>query len=176
MTAIKILDGTGATTFVETFQNAGGTTLMASVPINASGTAMVGQTTMANSLPVTIASDQSSLMAAVSFATVAATAGTPAPIAVKAGSGTLYGINLYCNNGTAPVFLKLYNLATGSVSSASSPVVTLGISPGAANNPTIPLAGVAFTTAITYQITKLVGATDTTAVAINDLVGWIVYL
>ena len=306
MPSIKILDAASATTFVETFNNASGTTLMASVPINPSGTAMVGPNTMANSLPVTIATDQASFavtlgtgavaigtvsalqsgtwtvanaaganaigtvsalqsgtwtvanaagsnaigtvsalqsgtwtsqlgagsnaigtvsiaagaaaigtvsalqsgtwtvanavssnaigtvsalqsgawtvslsgvsFAATGFATVAAASGTPAAVAVKNAAGTLYGANLYCNSTSYPVFMKIYNVTAASVSSATVPAVTVGIPGGAVTNLSMPSGGVTFTTAISYIITKLVGSTDTTAVAANDAVGWLTFV
>ena len=171
MPSLKILDAASVTTFVQTFQNAGGTTLMASVPINSSGTALLGSQTSANSLPIVFPSDA----AATSFAVVSGS-GAVAPVAVKAAAGTVFGINVYCTNSTNAVFLRLYNLGTASVNATSVPNLILGVPSGAPSNPPFPIAGVGFATAISYQITKLGVASDTTAVGASDLVGWITYV
>lgn len=219
MPSLKILDAASVTTFVETFQIASGTTLMASVPINTAGTAIGGLTDAADGLPVflvggtatisgalpagtnalgtvsitqaipagtnalgTVSALQSGVWTSVisvavstSFAVVAAS-GAVAPVAVKSAAGTVFGLNLFCTNTTNPVFLRLYNLATGSVNGTSVPNAIFGIPSGGVNNATIPIGGVGFATAISYQITKLGVANDTTAVNASDIVGWITYI
>ena len=193
---LQVLNAFGTTTNIQALSINAGTVLTQSVPTNAAGLPMIGQTTMANSLAVVLPSDQSaipvsgtvtavvsgtvsgsfsaSFSAATSFAVVASSSAV-APVAVKAGSGTLYGMNLYCNNTTNPVFLRLYNLGTASVNATSVPNVIIGIPPGDSRDPVLPAGGVAFGTAISYQITQLGIPNDTTAVSANDLLGWITY-
>lgn len=207
----QILDASGHTTNVLALSVNAGTVLTQSVPTDASGTAMVGQRTMANSLPVVLASDQNVVSAVlaggtatisgalpagtnvlgtvtalqagtwtISIATatsaaVVATSAAVAPIAVKASSGTLYGFNLFCNSTSYPVFLRLYNSTVAGVNGTSVPQTIIGIPSNAVNNGPLPLGGVSFSNAISYQITKLGAANDTTAVAANDLLGWITY-
>ena len=150
-----------------------------SIPTNTLGSAMLGSNTMSFSLPVTIATDQVALPVAAAtvplLLTVSATAGVPAAVNIKASAGTLKTVALYNNNTTAPVFLKMYNILSASVSSASVPLFTIGVPPGA---PYIfPLGdGGSFTTAMSYIITKLIVANDTTPVAINDLNGIITFI
>jgi hypothetical protein len=148
----QVLNAAGVTTNIQALSINAGTVLTQSVPSDPLGNTMV----------------------ASSFAVFAAS-GAPAPVAVKSAAGTLYGVNLYCNNTTNPVFLKFYNLATGNVTSGAIPTWTIGVPPGAPFNPPLPIAGVSFATAISYQITKLVASNDATAVGTNDLVGWIAY-
>ena len=111
------------------------------------------------------------------FTSVIATSGSPITIAVKNTSGTLYNVSLYCNNSTNPVFLKIYNITAAGVNSSIVPFWTIGVPPGAPNNPALPSNGVAMGgTGISYLITKLVGSNDTTAVQLNDIVGGLGYI
>lgn len=180
-TVFQVINAAGATTGLVAFTTGNTTTyVMGSIPLNASGTALIGQQISSNSIGVVIASDQSilpvSIGSATGLASVNSTAGTPAAVAVKNSAATLYGINLFCTNTTLPCYLKLYNITAASVSSASTPYWTIGISPGAPNNPNLPPTGITFTTALSYIITRNVTATDTTAVQINDLVGAINFI
>ena len=177
----------------------GGTTSTNLFQVNGS-TISLGQVTMASSFPVVLASNQSNLttiianasitalvsgtvsvsgliVTAATLTSVVSTSGTPAAVAIKNASGTIYNLNLYCSNTTYPVFMKLYNITAGGVSSSVTPFMVVGISPGAANNLAINSNGLAMGgTGISYLITKFVTANDTTAVAINDLVGGLGYI
>ena len=184
----------------------GGTSVANITQVGGSAVAL-GQVTMASSIPVVFASNQSALTAVVSgtvtailsnpitavvsgtvsvsglvstpatFTSVIATSGSPIAIAVKNTSGTLYNVSLYCNNSTNPVFLKIYNITAAGVNSSIVPFWTIGVPPGAPNNPALPSNGVAKGgTGISYLITKLVGSNDTTAVQSNDIVGGLGYI
>ena len=146
----------------------------------------LGQTTMASSIPVTFASNQSALTISGTitatlgsatpnnFVTVSAASGAVTAVNVKTTSGTLFGMTLYNNNTATPVFMKLYNLTAAAVNSSVLPIMRLGISPGFPFEMTRS-NGVAFTTALSYTITGLVATNDTTTVNTDDIVGWVNY-
>jgi hypothetical protein len=166
--------------FTATF---GGTTNVNLIQVGGT-TFSLGAKVSATSISVVLASDQATVSVsgsltasfqAATSASVVATSSAVAPVAVKAASGTLYGVSLYCNNTTNPVFLRLYNLATGSINGTSVPNVIIGVPPGDCREMVLPTGGVTFNTAISYQITQLGAANDTTAVNANDLLGWITY-
>lgn len=92
---------------------------------------------------------------------------------VKASSGNLYGVHLH-NSGAAAVFVKLYNKASAPTVGTDTPVTTLSLSAGGRidyDN----VQGDAFSTGIAYAITNLVADTDTTAVALNQVTGHLLY-
>lgn len=109
-------------------------------------------------------------------AKISAVSGAPAAVSIKGSAGTLKGGCLYCNNATIPIFIKFYNVASGSVTvGTTTPLFTIGVAPGAP----LPINfgdGIAFSTAISYAITGAVGDSDTTAVATDDLKGVIAFL
>lgn len=90
-------------------------------------------------------------------------------VVVKASAGTLYGVQVY-GIGSAPAYLKIYN-ATSATCGSGTPVKRLMIpaastaANGAGSNITFGVAGVAFSTGITYCITTGIGDSDTTAPA-----------
>lgn len=100
-------------------------------------------------------------------------AATTNATSLKASSGNVYGIHLH-NSGAAAVFFKLYNLAVAPTVGTSTPVTTISLSAGQRvdfDNVT----GMAFSTGIAYAITNLVADTDTTAVALNQVTGHLLY-
>ena len=148
----------------------------------------IGSQASALCLPVVIASNQTSIPVSGSFTatlgsspltlfTVSATAGAPAATNIKSGA-TAYinSFNLYCNSTSYPVFLKLYNVSAAAVNSSVSPVWRVGVPPGSSVNPSIPNGGIAIGNACSVLVTKLAATNDTTAVAIDDLIGAIGYL
>lgn len=139
----------------------------------------LGQKVSATSISVVFASDAVFTTVVTStvpsIIRVASTAGAPAAVAIKATSGTLKSVNLFCNNTASPVYLKVYNFTAGAVNSSIAPLFTIGVPPGDARD--VPLGdGGAFTTALAYLITALPLDNDTTAVAINDLQGIITFI
>lgn len=95
---------------------------------------------------------------------------------VKASAGNIHG-GVLVNNSAAVKFLKLYNKASAPTVGTDAPVAVLGI---AANGGNINLsdnswAFARFTTGIAYAITGAAADSDTTAVAANDVSGWILY-
>lgn len=168
-----------------------------------------GSATSANSAPVVIASDQAAVavtgtITAVTAITNALPAGTnilgavtPKPVtsgglsfkkvlsannttsvAVKASAGQLYSI-VATNTNAAARFLKLYNVAQGSVTvGTTTPDMTFAI-PGNTAGAGFVLdtggIGIAFGTAITYGITTGVADGDTGAPAANEVVATILY-
>lgn len=74
-----------------------------------------GQATSANSAPVVIASDQSTLAVSLGgLSTFFNSALFATVVAIKASAGKLYGYNLY-NPNTSTVFIQFFDAATGSV-------------------------------------------------------------
>lgn len=91
---------------------------------------------------------------------------------IKATGGILYGYYLF-NNNAAVRYVKLYNEAAATA--ASTPVMTIGIPPGAAANVSFP-QGIVFRTAISIRGVTGVADADNTAPTANDLVVNIFYL
>jgi hypothetical protein len=81
---------------------------------------------------------------------------------VKASGGVVLGWSVH-NTSAAPVYVKLYNIAAGSVLPASSvPRLVVGVPAGAVNNLTLP-NGIAFPAAISVRVVTDIGHTGTTA-------------
>lgn len=176
----SVLTSNGTTTAIFRATDVGGGILgMMSIPMDPLGSAIVGQRAIASSISVVLATAFVLPIAAATvptILTVISTAGAPAAVAIKANAGTLMGVNLYCNHTATPVFLKIYNsTAAGVAIGTTVPIATFGVAPGSVRDVDLTNGG-ACTTAMSYAITKLVGATDTTAVAINDLNGIITFI
>lgn len=95
---------------------------------------------------------------------------------VKGSAGSLLG-GVLVNNSTAVKYFKWYNKASAPTVGTDTPVATLGI-PANGGNLCLSDDGYAnarFTTGIAYAITGAVTDADTTAVAANDVSGWILY-
>lgn len=75
---------------------------------------------------------------------------------IKSSAGQLYGYHFF-NTGASTVYVQLFNLATGSVTNTTTPLLALGVpsSGGAVANFE---QGIAFSTAITFTVTTLPGA------------------
>ncbi len=137
--------------------------------------ALVGQKTMANSLPVTIASDQSLTVSSVNVPTTTGglsvfhlvSAGTTNATNIKASAGQLYGWYIY-NSNTAARKVAFHN-NSGSPTAGASIFFSVVIPPSSGTN--IEYSnGIAFSSGI--AITTVTDLTDagTTAVAANDLI------
>lgn len=102
-------------------------------------------------------------------------AATTNATSVKASAGNVYGMCL-TNNSAAVKYLKFYNKASAPTVGTDTPVAVFGI-PANGGNLTIDhvWAVPRFSTGIAYAITGAVTDADTTAVAVNDVSGWIVY-
>ena len=153
----------------------------------------LGRTTMAGSVPVVIASDQASIPTSLVASTAAigdvgtqyrtnatgaakirhvvAAASTNA-VNVKSTAGRLVGWSL-ANTTAAWVYLKLHN--TASVPTAGAGVVmTIGIPPNGKSELSLS-GGIAFSTGIGISIVTGAADTDATAVAVNAVVGDLLY-
>lgn len=137
-----------------------------------------GQATMANSAPVTLASNQTTFPVSptaissgganniIAFNTTAA----PAAVAIKASGGTLYGVQAV-NLSSVPSFLKIYNSSAAGVTVGSTtsgvPLITIPIpniqTTGAGISAAFPV-GIASATAISYAFTANAASSDATAV------------
>ena len=93
----------------------------------------LGQKTMANSTPVVLASDQSSIPVTLAAATAISAFRTNAlsnsAIAVKASAGETWGWNFVNPNANA-VYVKFYNTAAGSVVVGTTAIVQTLMVPG----------------------------------------------
>jgi hypothetical protein len=99
-------------------------------------------------------------------------AGTNAT-SVKGSAGQLYGFYLY-NNTSYPMFLKLYNKATAPTVGTDTPAFTIGI-PAFGGCVHEFALGVPFGTGIGYALTGGVADADTTATAVDDVHGVLLY-
>lgn len=147
--------------------------------VDSSQLGTLGNTTMSTSVPVTIASDQTIAVKAVTTANgetasrVNAANSTNAT-SLKASAGNVFEIDVY-NVAAYAVFLKLYNKASSPTVGTDTPVWTIPIAAGSGFSRVFPL-GRNFGTGIAYAITKLQADSDTTVVAAGDLtgsIGWI---
>lgn len=137
-----------------------------------------GQAVMASSAPVVIASNQSAIPVNPSAAATGgatnlhffSVTGTPTATAIKASAGTLYGVQAI-NTGAAPVYVKLYNTASGSVTVGTTvPLITIPVPTVATTGAGVVIpfpVGVVFGTAISYAITNVAADNDATAVAVG---------
>lgn len=93
----------------------------------------LGQKTMANSTPVVLASDQSSIPVTIAAPTAISAFRTNAlsnsAVAVKASAGELWGWN-FVNPNPTPVYVKFYNTAAGSVVVGTTAIVQTLMVPG----------------------------------------------
>lgn len=95
---------------------------------------------------------------------------------LKGSAGNVFSIALV-NTNAAVRYIHLYNKATAPTVGTDVPVVTFGI-PGNAAGAGISIPadiGAAFTTGISYSLTTGASDTDTGAVALNEITGWILY-
>lgn len=92
---------------------------------------------------------------------------------VKASAGRVLGWSL-SNTSAAAKFVKIYNKSSAPIAGTDTPVLTLVIPAGG----TIIFSsniGIALATGFGYAITNLAADADTTAVALNDVIGGIFY-
>lgn len=138
------------------------TSLIALIPV------ALGQSTMANSFRVVIASDQSAVSVTntpvtptTSFVNSAASTNATS---TKASAGTVWSI--YANNLNAAVrFLKLYNKASAPTVGTDIPVMTIPIPATGMVQISLGANGLRFATGIAWALTALGTDADTTVVA-----------
>jgi hypothetical protein len=96
---------------------------------------------------------------------------------VKASAGVLGGLVLCNNHASADRFIKFYNKASAPViaSDTARLVFTIAIPAGQVRQIDFP-PGINFSTGIAYAITGAVGETDTTAIAVDDVTGFLAFL
>lgn len=158
--------------------------------------AALGRTTMAGSVSVAIASDQASVpvtpaalvagtaaigdvgtqyranaTGAATIRHVVAAASTNAAN-VKSSAGRLVGWSL-ANTTAAWVYLKLHN-TTSAPTAGTGVVMTIGIPPNGKSELSLS-GGIAFSTGIGVSIVTGAADTDATAVAVNAVVGDLLY-
>jgi hypothetical protein len=100
-------------------------------------------------------------------------ANTTNATSVKASAGQVYGWHLSNANAGAR-FLKLYDKASAPTVGSDTPVMTIPI-PGSGIAVLDQPMGIAFSTGIAFALTAAVGDSDTTAVAVNEIVVNLLY-
>jgi hypothetical protein len=94
---------------------------------------------------------------------------TPAATAIKASAGRLYLLDIG-NAGAADVWVKLFNVAVGSVTLGTTPATTnLYVPKGTRQQFGIADIGDYFSTAITYAVTGGISLTDNTAITASTV-------
>jgi hypothetical protein len=90
-------------------------------------------------------------------------------ISIKGSAGTVYGLPSLTNNGTAPLYVKLYNTASAPTCGSGTPVLRFEIpvnastaADGAGSNPVISAVGIAFSAGIGMCVTGGIADADTT--------------
>lgn len=142
----------------------------------------LGQGTMAQSLKVAVASDQSAVrvIADASAATggvlgakVLSAATTNATV-VKATPGRVYGLQL-SNTATAYRYFKFYNIATAPVVGTTPVIAIVGVPPGGRASLS-SVQGMYFSAGIAYSIVTGAADADATATAAGEVAGSVSYL
>lgn len=109
------------------------------------------------------------LIGAALTARIVSAAGSTNLTAVKSSAGRVYGIQGY-NAATSARFLKLYNIASGSVTVGTSAITkTLYLPPSSAFAYDFP-EGYSFATAISFAMTTGVADNDTGALTAADVI------
>lgn len=95
---------------------------------------------------------------------------------LKASAGKIFGFALL-NTNAAVRYLHLYNKASAPTVGTDVPVATFALPGNAAGaGVVVPTeVGAAFATGISYSLTTGAADTDNTAVALNEITGWILY-
>lgn len=93
---------------------------------------------------------------------------------IKASPGEVRGWYIF-NAAAAARFVKLYNKASSPTVGTDTPLLTIGLSAGAAAN-IISEAGVEFDTGIAVAMTAGIADSDATAVALNDIALNVLYV
>lgn len=133
-----------------------------------SGTVSITTGGQVTPLPSTTAAGHSTTFTALSL-------GATTVVSVKASAGNIGAISLR-NNSAATRYLKLYNLATGSVTpGTTSAQLNIGVAAGATRDITFPF-GLRFATAISYYVSTGQSLTDNTAGSAGDMEINVVYL
>lgn len=105
-----------------------------------------------------------------SAARLPASAATTNATLVKSSTGRVYQID--CHNATASIkYLKLYNKASAPTVGTDTPFLTFALSPNSKFYVQYNNTGVSMPLGIAYAITGGAADADTTAVALNDIVG-----
>lgn len=100
-------------------------------------------------------------------------AATTNATSIKASAGQVYGWYLF-NTSASTKFLKLYNKASAPTVGTDTPLMTIPIPSGSGANVEFTI-GIPFATGIALAITGSIADSDTTAVALNDVVVNLLY-
>lgn len=144
------------------------------VALSPNGLNTNGQTSMAGSAPMTIASDQTITVKATTTTngttkTRIVSAASTNATNVKASAGKVMSLRLF-NTAAYDVFFKFYDKASAPTVGTDTPSWTIPIKAGTGYSNNFVL-GDDFAIGIAYAITKLQADSDTTVVAANDVTG-----
>lgn len=103
-----------------------------------------------------------------------ASAATTNATSVKGSAGNLYSATL-SNTSASAKFVKFYNKATAPTVGTDTPIWTVLVAAGATITIQMDMNPLRFSTGIAYAITGAVADADTTAVAANDVHGFLNY-
>jgi hypothetical protein len=134
------------------------------------------QNAAANAVPIAFngtVAPASSATGAATKARVKSAAGTNAT-SVKASAGRLYEIHV-CNTSTTMKFLKFYNKASAPTVGTDTPAATYPNAPNGGRVDIASILGISLATGIAYAITGGDADSDTTAGAVDDVTGEILY-
>lgn len=139
------------------------------VPVSSTSVAMNAGTNLVGDVSPGVRTSSTN---ALSRLKVVAAATTNA-VAVKASAGRVYGWTL-SNTSASWRFVKLFNKATAPVPGTDTPVEVIAIPPGD-HIDVITVFGVSYSAGIGIAITGAYADSDTTAVAVGDVIGSLLY-
>ena len=168
-----------STTSASSLEDANGNALASAITTPGAGDrGLVTRNIPSGTQPVSIA-------ATVNVNSIASTSGGYTPVrvksaastnltSVKATAGVLCGIEVY-NSGAGVAYLKIYRKASAPALATDVPLATFPIAPNSVRSIFFGSPGMQMTTGIAYAITGGAADTDTTAVALDQVTGVILY-
>lgn len=89
---------------------------------------------------------------------------------IKGSAGQLYNVQAFNANATTARFLRMYNSLSASVTVGTTTQVAVWMIPANSSGFVIEISnGLAFSTAMSFAITGLIGDSDTTAIGANEV-------
>jgi hypothetical protein len=95
-------------------------------------------------------------------------AGSGDATSVKASAGTVYGWSIF-NNGTVPIFVKLFNKASAPTLGTDTPVRCIGVQAGMPAAPLSDTPGLVFSTGIAFAIVTGMADNNSTGVSAGSV-------
>lgn len=171
--SVKVTDGTNTSAVKAASTAPAATDPALVVSISPNSVNANGQATMANSAPVVLASNQSTLPVSITPVTSGGTtlsstimAASTNATSVKSSAGQVYKIECF-NNSTSLGYLKIYNTATAPTAGSGTPVLRYMVPANGGFVSTLEV-GDAFATGIGYTFTGGIADADTTSVSASQ--------